>query len=401
VHRVRIAGSELIEEQEIFRRLSIEQGTARYIADVLSGSRLVRMLGPAPRLRPERTGSRPGGPIVGYVNSGADGDDGAPLTDYDVIGSATHGTGLFALQGAERFDLLCIPPLARDRDVGLSTLLVAARFCRERCAMLVVDPPREWSSAQVALEGLRTWPFRSENALMFFPRVIAHDRLRNRLETFGSAAAGAGLIARGDETLPVWAAAEAEDAILRPGLKAVTTVGEAERVKLARSGVNALLSTRGGPRARLSPRTLAAESSGSPDWKYLGARRLALFVVASIEHGTRWLSTATSKPEIWSRAHAQVERFLAELAASGAFAGSRPEDSYFVICDERVNRAETIAAGKINVLYGFATTRPQEFHAWLNTYRAGQCQVRAVAVNRLATSQERVDWEIETAILRN
>src|SRR5437016_11290343 len=55
------------------------------------------------------------------------GDDGGPLTDYDVIGSATAGTGLFALQGASEFNMLCIPPLTRERDVGLSTLLLAAR----------------------------------------------------------------------------------------------------------------------------------------------------------------------------------------------------------------------------------------------------------------------------------
>ena len=401
VQRVRVPGSELIEEQEIFRRLSIEEGAARYVGDVLAGSRLVRMLAAAPRVRPDRTGSRPGGPLVGYVASGADGDDGAALTDYDVIGSAVRSTGLFALQGVGRFDLLCIPPLGRDRDVGLSTLLVAARFCRERRALLVVDPPREWSTAQVAVERLRLWPFRSENALMFFPRIVAVDRLRNRPETFGSAAAGAGLIARGDESLPVWMPAEAEDAILRPALKISANVEEAERVKLARAGVNTLLSARSGSRTRLSPRTLAAESSGASDWKYLAARRLALFVVASIESGTRWLATASSKPEIWNRAREQVERFLAELAENGAFAGSRPEDSYFVVCDERVNRPDAVAAGEVNLLYGFATTRPAEFHAWLNTYQAGQCRARSVAVNRSATSQDRVDWEIETSILRS
>ena len=68
--------------------------------------------------------------------SNADGDDGAPLTDYDLIGSEIERTGLFALEGADYFNFLCIPPLSREQDVGPSALLVAARYCKERGALL-------------------------------------------------------------------------------------------------------------------------------------------------------------------------------------------------------------------------------------------------------------------------
>ena len=88
--------------------------------------------------------------------------------------------------------------------MGLSTLLVAARFCRERQALLIVDPPASWSTPRVALDALRLWPFRSDSAVMYFPRVQAFDRLRGRVEVFGSCGAAAGMIARSDETWPVW-----------------------------------------------------------------------------------------------------------------------------------------------------------------------------------------------------
>ena len=55
---------------------------------------------------------------------------------------------MFALKATSAFNLLCIPPLAREHDVGLSTLLVAAQFCRERHAILLVDPPSTWISAR-------------------------------------------------------------------------------------------------------------------------------------------------------------------------------------------------------------------------------------------------------------
>ena len=48
VQRVRTAGSEQIEDQEIFRRLSVTPGADRFVADVLLESRLVRVQGPVP-----------------------------------------------------------------------------------------------------------------------------------------------------------------------------------------------------------------------------------------------------------------------------------------------------------------------------------------------------------------
>src|SRR4029077_8481022 len=250
--------------------------------------------------------------VIGYAVSNPDGDDGGPLTDYDVIGSAIEGTGLFSLNGVSRFNLLSIPPLTRDSDLGLSSLLVAAKFCRERQALLIVDPPSAWLSARTALDSLRIWPFRSDSAVMYFPRVQAFDRLRGRVETFASCGAAAGMIARSDEAWPVWSAAESEESILRSRLRPAVPVSEADRARLAQAGVNTLLAVRPGGRGGVSPRTLAAGvggASGAADWKYLSARRLALFVAASVEQGTRWVLLEHNGPATWERAQAQVETF--------------------------------------------------------------------------------------------
>jgi phage tail sheath protein FI len=400
VQRVRSAASELIEDQEIFRRVSMLPDSGRFIVDVLLESRLVRVTGPVPAQRPDRSASGPHGAVIGYAVSNPDGDDGGPLTDYDVIGSASEGTGLFALSGAPRFNLLCIPPLTRETDVGLSTLLVAAKFCRARQALLIVDPPSAWLSARTALDCLRGWPFRSDSAVMFFPRVQAFDRLRGRIETFASCGAAAGLIARSDESWPVWSAAESEESILRPGLRPAVAVTEADRVRLAQAGVNTLVSVRSSVRAPMSPRTLAAGGCGVSDWKYLAARRLALFIAGSIEQGTRWVTLEHNGPAAWERAQKSAEAFLDELAQQGAFVGTSPDESHFVVTDDRVNRPHTVAEGKFNLLFGFATSKPGEFDTWLITHQPGASRVRPVSVNRATTSRHRVEWEIETSILR-
>ena len=399
VQRVRAAGSELVEDQEIYRRLSITPGETRFVTDELLESQLVRVAAATPLERPDRSGGGPGGVVVGYTLSTPDGDDGAPLTDYDIIGSAAGRTGLFALADTERFNFLCIPPLSRERDVGLSTLFIAARFCRERHALLIIDPPASWTSAQLALEGLRSWPFRSDSALMYYPRVQAFDRLRGRVETFGSAGAAAGMIARCDASWPVWAAAESEEAILRPGLRPAVPVSAADRSRLAQAGVNTLAAVRSWP-SGVRPRTLAPGGSGVSVWKYLSARRLALCVAASIEEGTRWVLFEQPGESTCERAREEVESFLGALAQAGAFPATDDEESYFVISDERVNRRETLAEGQFNLLFGFATGKPGLFDTWLLTHRVGGSRVRPVSVNRSATLRQRVEWEIETSILQ-
>jgi uncharacterized protein len=401
IQRVRSAGSELIEDQEIFRRATLRPDSGRCLTDLLLQSRLARVIGPVPAGRPDRSAPWPSGSAIGYAFCNADGDDGGPLTDYDIIGSAAAGTGLFALSAADGFNFLCIPPLTREHDVGLSALLVAARYCRDRHAMLIVDPPAAWSSAREALEGMRAWPFRSDNAVMYYPRVQALDRLRGRPETFASCGAVAGMLARADEICPLGSAAGSEEATLRPGTRPAVAVADADRLRLAQLGINTLPAPRAsGAAIRVEARTLAAGGSGFSDWKYLSARRLALWLASSVERGTRWVLLEQNGPALWGRARSLVETFLEVLAEQGAFAGADAGDRYFVICDERVNRPDTVADGRVNLLFGFASCRPGEFDAWLVTHHPAASRVRPVSVNRLATSRQRVEWEIETTILK-
>src|SRR5258706_471714 len=180
LQRLRMPDSEWIEEQEILRRVSIRPESERAVDRVLSASHLMRVAAPLPELRPERTAPARAGGVVGYRAASADGADGTELSDYDLIGDEASGTGLFALRGGPRFELLCLPPLGRELDVGLAAWLVAARLCRDRQAMLIVDPPRSWDSPEAALAGAARWPFHSAHALMFVPRFLTADRPRRR-----------------------------------------------------------------------------------------------------------------------------------------------------------------------------------------------------------------------------
>ena len=104
-----------------------------------------------------------------------DGTDGHELTDYDLVGSRRAGTGIFALEPLSRLDLLYLPPPGKNRDLGPASLLAAELFCRERSAMLIVDPRSDWVTPAKAIAGVRGLGLASPNAMTYFPRMYNRD----------------------------------------------------------------------------------------------------------------------------------------------------------------------------------------------------------------------------------
>lgn len=389
VQRVRVPRGNHVEDQEIFPLLSVDAADERYIARMLERSELVRLLGAVPTQRPDRTCDAQQG-AAAYVASSGDGDDGAPLSDYDIVGSELEHTGLFALEG-EEFNLLCIPPLTRELDVGPCAWLAAIRYCRQRRALLIIDPPALWHTADEALRALRDFDYCSEQAVMYYPRILAHDKLRGHFESFAPSGAVAGLIARSDESGPLWSTNRSEEAVLRPGYRPACLVSEDRRVRLEQKGVNTLQAVRSVARIGVRARTLAAGTAASADAQSLAARRFALLVVNSIELGTRWAREVLPalEPRHLERARSQVQRFLEALHADGAF-GARPAAQSFFV---RVSFGRE--EGALRILIGFAGTRRPDLQGLRIVQRASGSEVRAVSLDRrhlLEYCPEEIEW---------
>lgn len=381
VQRVRARGSELVEAQEIFRRVSVLPGSARSLARKLASSQLVRVSGTLPSVRPDITRGPDPRALIGYVECNDDGTDGAELSDYDLIGSEARRSGLFALAGGPAFNFLYMPPPARDRDLGMSALVVGARFCRRHQALLVVDPPHSWTTVQRARDGLDDWPFHSADALMFFPRIVSTDRLTGQLAQFPPSAAALGTLLRdAEEQLPH----ESGDNLLRPTATPAAWVDRMQRTRLAARGVNALRATRVPAREAIPPCTLAGELGRGPEARLLAERRLALHLGASIEQGTRWVALDGNTPRSRERAARQVGDFLQGYAERGCFAGAARGQDYFVICDERLNGPLEQAAGVFRLIFGYQCRQAPVRQAFLVEHRPGESQVKAVSLNQLA-----------------
>jgi hypothetical protein len=378
VQRVRAQGTAQVEDQEIFRELSLDPAAEGYVPRGLAGSELIELAGELPAQRPDLILDAASGLATGYVNSNSDGDDGAPLTDYDLIGSEVERSGIFALKDADYFNFLCLPPLARDQDVGLGALLVGSRYCKERRALLIVDPPSSWQTAEDALRGMRDWTLRTEDAFMYFPRVLAHDKLRGHFEPFAPCGAVAGMLARSDEASPIWVPAKNDEIILRPGYRPACLVTEERRARLATLGVNTIQAVRSAVRIGVAARTLAAGAAANADWQYLAARRLALFIVNSIERGTRWVAMARPYVEVAELAVSQVRAFLEVLYDEQAFGTRRMQEAFFVVCDQ---------GKEFQLLVGFAGARKPGFHTFRIVHSASGSRVVPHSLNRSNAAQ--------------
>ncbi|HVY24615.1 MAG TPA: hypothetical protein VG962_14800 [Steroidobacteraceae bacterium] len=392
IQRVREHRSEYIEEQETYRRISTSPDTHRFVGKELARSSLVKVRGTVPAQRPDAT--RQDGPhyAVSYVLSDNDGTDGLPLSDYDVIGSASAGSGLFALNHTEHIDYLYLPPLRREREVGASALLAAIHFCRRRHAMLIVDPPPQWTSASVALREMRDFYFYSDQAVMFFPRIMALDRLSGRHECFGNGGAVAGMLAHAEESCPPWAMNQTEPELaLRRGVRLQVELNERERWRLATQGINALQTRREHPVVKLVRRTLSGGINSSADFGYVGTRRFALHVISSLERTTRWVMLTTPNRSMWSRLLRQVTEFLQGLVNVGAFPPSQMGREFFVICDERINPPVTEGVPEIRILIGFAAWHAEQYHTYMISHSVTGSSTRPVAVNCYQASSDVAD----------
>jgi hypothetical protein len=356
VQRLARPGSQLVDDQELFEGLSMNPSAERFVVDALQDSELVRLIGPLPLTRPDATRPlRPGEPIP-YLAANVPGTDGEELTDYDVIGSNSEGTGIFALDRCEQIDLLCIPS-PPGRDLGSTSFVAATRYCDRRRALLVWDPPWSWSTPSAALLGVRTSAQASRNALTYFPRVRPRGDLGRYKDGMPACGVVAGLLARCDRR-GVWHALPPEEAALKGNLAPQLEVDEQHAHALQRAGVNAFVRTQHGVATLQGDVSFAALTSAESCWRRLSIARLTSFVLRSIEQYTRWVFAAPRPEDLAADLERQVWIFLARLQQRSAIAGRTPEQGFFVRTTPPRTQSNGVA---ITLRIGFAPERPNEF----------------------------------------
>lgn len=309
--------------------------------------------------------------------------DGGHLTAADFLpqNGEAEKKGLHALEQADLFNLLCIPPYRTADGVSFDVdgVVVAActAYCEKRRAMYLIDAPSSWNSGQTARdEFTATFPgVRSRNAALFFPRLRQPNLLREgRIEEFAPCGAVAGVFARTDTQRGVWKAPAGLEATLVGVPQLEVNLTDAENGELNPLGINCLRVFPAAGRVVWGARTLRGADQLADEWKYVPVRRTALFIEESLYRGTQWVVFEPNDEPLWAQIRLSIGAFMHGMFRQGAFQGRTPRDAYFVKCDGETTTQHDINLGIVNIVVGFAPLKPAEFVVVKLQQMAGQIQ---------------------------
>ena len=296
--------------------------------------------------------------IGGAQQNRQEGSNGVLPDATAIIGVRENKTGMFALEDADLFNILCIPRAADlpDNAAMFTVYSNAEAYCLERRAFLIVDIPSDVDTVQKMKDFLdANATLRSRNAAIYFPRTRIADPLNNlRLRDIAPSGTMAGIYARTDNDRGVWKAPAGIDATLRNVNELVYVQTDPENGVLNPLGINGLRNFAVYGNVAWGARTLDGADVQASEWKYLPVRRFALFLEESLYRGTKWVVFEPNDEPLWAQIRLNVGAFLQNLFRQGAFQGQTPREAYFVKCDKDTTTQTDINLGIVNILVGFA-----------------------------------------------
>jgi hypothetical protein len=207
----------------------------------------------------------------------------------------------------------------------------------------------EWSANFQLLSG-------SKNGALYYPWI------RHRAADFGGrnlfippSGHVAGVYARSERERGVGKAPANE--ILQGVIEFEYCLNDADQANLNPVSVNCLRALPGRGLRVWGARTLSLD----PLWRYVNVRRLALAIIKQILINLQWTVFEPNDSRLYSKITATLRLFLNELFQSGALAGAKAEEAFYVKCDQETNPPEVVDRGEVITEIGFAPARPAEF----------------------------------------
>ena len=364
--------SRLVLDQEYFDKVSYTEESERFVGEALAASVLARVEHPFPTHRPESTAESAWRPGSAYVEAAQSGNDGAELSDYDLVGSRTEGTGLFALDPALSFDILYLPPPGVGIDTGPAAVLAAEMFCRKRRAMLIVDPRHAWASAGDAVRGVRELGYASPNLIGYYPLMRDRDG-KDEVRSIGGAIAG--LLCKQDRTVGPWGDLGQPGLGLQRRFVPGASVDDEDAALLKRAGLNVIAVGSAG-RSRVSGAvTMARGVEVQRTFAKLPVRRFCLRIISAIRDATKWSIFEQWDKNLARRVRAQVLAYFYSLSDLGAFA----DDDFAVDCDVGVSKRSDQDMHGVTLMLRFRPVSSNEPVSLTLHLTASGCRVGSTA----------------------
>jgi hypothetical protein len=286
------------------------------------------------------------------LGGGVDDPDGLDDSDFEGEPAAQRNQlqGFAALEtdACREVDLVYAPAAS----ASVARVLIA--HCeRVRYRFAVIDAPPEVSTPADMQPRVSVGD--TDRGAYYFPWIWVADPRSGAHVRVPSGGHVLGVYARVDNERGVFKAPANE--IVRGALAVTVDVGDRLQATLAASGVNAIRSFPDRGIRIWGARTLSSNAS----WRYVGVRRLLLFLERSIDDGIGWVVFEPNDPGLWARVREAIRLFLSLQWRGGALFGSTEKDAFYVICDETTMTQADIQQGRLVCQVGVAPVRPGEF----------------------------------------
>jgi hypothetical protein len=281
-----------------------------------------------------------------------------------ILGNEAAKTGLYALEDADLFNILCLPLAAKLPSLQMTAVVSEAlTYCERRRAFMILDFPDRIDTIQEVKDWIDdNAGFRNRSVATYFPRLRIPDPKNDFLpRSVGASGTVAGIYARTDSTRGVWKAPAGLDAALRGVSELGFKMTDAENGSINPIAVNALRVFPIHGQVVWGARTLDGADVAASEWKYVSVRRTALMIEESLFRGTKWVVFEPNDEPTWAKVRQNVGAFMTGLFRQGAFQGSTPDKAFYVKCDGETTTANDRNLGIVNIEVGFAPLKPAEF----------------------------------------
>ncbi|MFD3581965.1 phage tail sheath subtilisin-like domain-containing protein [Streptomyces sp. NPDC058683] len=281
----------------------------------------------------------------------------------EYLGDSADRTGFGGLEAVDEVSMVAVPDLmaayqrgAIDLEAVKAVQLGLIAHCElmgDRVA--VIDPPPSLNARQIRVWRQETAGYDSKYAALYYPWIKTFDPASGQSRLIPPSGHVAGVWARNDAERGVHKAPANE--VIRGAVDLELQITRGEQDLLNPIGVNCIRAFPGRGIRIWGARTLSSD----PAWRYLNIRRYFNYLEESILIGTQWVVFEPNDHNLWARIRRNISAFLVNEWRSGALFGQRPEEAYYVKCDEETNPPESVDVGRVICEIGIAPVKPAEF----------------------------------------
>lgn len=279
-------------------------------------------------------------------------DDGPPAGHDDGL----YREALAALLRIDDVNLVCVP----DRPRVAADVLEHCATAGDRFAVLDPLPGESIGAVTARRNGGGDDPgLVSEKGFgaLYYPWIRVADPFGDGLMAVPPSGHVAGLIARTDDALGVFA--PPANAVLAGARGLTQVLTDGEQGPLNDLGINVIRSFPGRGIRVWGARTLA--TVGESQWRYVNVRRLVLFVEESIQEATAYAVLKPNNTGLWGQLTRQVTEFLGRVYAAGGLVGDTPEAAFSVRIDEELNPPAMRQLGVLTIEVRMYPVTPAEY----------------------------------------